>query len=89
MADDIRINLAVTGEHQAERALSKTGAAAEKAGDNLKDMGDDAGYLTKEAIEASAALKALTRELDRTGDQALKKDIKKESRRLREAERLL
>jgi hypothetical protein len=52
-------------------------------------MGQDAGYLTRQAEEAAAAVKALVEQLDRTGDESLKKDIRKEQRKLRESTRLL
>lgn len=87
-SNDIRINLNVTGEQKAERALKNTGTAAKKAGDDLEGMGKDAGFLTKQVVATSASLQELITQLDRTGDTSLEKGIRQAERDLRKWQRL-
>lgn len=86
--NDIRWNLELAGEKKVQKGLKDTGDAAEKAGDQLHDMGDDAGFVSKQVKEATDNIKRLSAELDKTGNKSLLKDIDAEQRRLNKFSRI-
>lgn len=66
-------------------SAAAAGKAAEGAGDEWREAGRDLGFLRRQAEQASTAVLALTLQLDRTGDVALKGDIRKAKRSRNEA----
>lgn len=83
MANDIRIDLTLTGEQNTARGLKNVGDAADKAGSEFVGMGKDAGFLKSKVVEAEAEIKKLTKALDETGDTSLLKSIRKEQGNLK------
>lgn len=56
------------------------GKAADKAGDEFRDTAGDADYLATRIAAATATVKALAAQLNKTGDESLLKDITKGNR---------
>lgn len=88
MANQIKIDLSLTGEQSTARGLKNVGDAADKAGDDLTGLGKDAGQLNKKIAETRAEVEKLTKAFDQTGDMDLLKSIRKEQSNLRIFERL-
>ncbi len=83
MANQIRIDLSLTGEPGATRGMKNFGDATEKTGDKVTGLGKDAGQLNKKIAETTAEIKKLTKAFDETGDMDLLKSIRKEQSNLR------
>lgn len=88
VANDIRINLDLTGERQAAQGLKNVGNAAEKAGSEFGGMAKDAGQLSKKISETEAEVKRLIKAFDESGDVEFLQKIRKEQSNLRIFERL-
>lgn len=82
MANNIKIDLTLTGEQPTARGLKNVGDAADRAGDDLQGMAKDAGFLDKKIGELQGGIREMIREFDRTGDIDLLKKIKADSRQL-------
>lgn len=68
---------------------TEAGKASEKTGDKLTDTAKDAGHLKREIEKLTASYTALIEKFDETGDDSLKRDIRRERRRLRESQNYL
>lgn len=82
MANEIKIDLSLTGEHSTARGLKNVGDSAERAGDDFQSMAKDAGFLDKRIGELRGEIKGLIVEFDRTGDLDLIKKINAGNRQL-------
>lgn len=86
--NELRADLRITGENAVKAGLKGVGNSAEAAGDDLRQMGKDAGYLQRQLLELKATQIALVKQLNETGDVTLIKDINKARREVRQFERL-
>lgn len=88
MANNIRIDLSLTGEQTTARGLENVGDKAEGAGDDFQKMARDAGFLDKRIGELRGEVKGLIAEFNRTGDIDLIKKIGGSNRQLNQVVRL-
>lgn len=79
----VSIDLVVHGEHQTERALKRVDDSADHAGDSLKKMGEDAGFLDRELDKLRASHIDLVKQLDKTSNIDLLKALRKSRRQVR------
>lgn len=86
--NELRADLRITGDNAVKAGLRGVARAADDAGDELRDMGRDAGYLERKLAELRIAQLALVKELNQTGDVTLIRDINKARRDVRQFERL-
>lgn len=82
MANDIRIDLKLSGEQATARGLDRVGDAAEGAGSDLEGMAKDAGFLDKRLDELRKSTRELANEFARTGDKGILKQLKADQREL-------
>lgn len=88
MANEIKIDLSLSGEHATARGLKNVGDAADKAGNDLGGMAKDAGFLDKRVGELRGELKGLFAEFNKTGNVDILKKIKVDQRELGQLDRL-
>jgi uncharacterized protein YktA (UPF0223 family) len=81
--EELIADLRVVGDAQAKRGVKEFGDEVAKTGDKLEGMGHDAGFLKKQIADAETQYKQMLRELDKTGDVGLFKEIRKQRRQLR------
>lgn len=82
MANDIRIDLKLSGEQATARGLDRVGDAAEGAGSDLEGMAKDAGFLDRRLDELRKSTRELANEFARTGDKGILKQLKADQREL-------
>jgi hypothetical protein len=73
----------------AGKSAKGAGSEAEKAGDDFREAADDMGHLSRQALIAAANVKTLVAAFNESGDEGLKKDIRKAKRSRNEALSLL
>jgi hypothetical protein len=88
MANEIKIDLSLSGEQAVARGLDNVGDKAEQAGDDLKGMAADAGFLDKRLVELRKSTRELALEFARTGDKDLFKQLQGAKREQGQLERI-